>query len=90
VEADYVVAQVALLAETASARFADARLEASVHPLVPMDTKYPVEGLLAVATLELAGRNLLNLAHNCHLGHLANQRVAAAVQLLDGAHRLQV
>lgn len=79
---NYVMPQVPLLAKTSSASLANARLEPSMDPLVPVHAEYPIEGLVAVSALKLTRRDLLDVAHGGHFGHLRDQRVIV-VQVLD-------
>jgi hypothetical protein len=79
---NYVMTKIPFLAESPTACLADARLEASVHPLMPVNTEYPIERLVAITALELTGRDLLDLAHRGHLGHLGDQRMII-VDILD-------
>lgn len=88
-EADYVVAQVSLLAEATAAGLANAWLETRVDALVPVDTEDPIECFLAIPTLKLARRNFLDFAHRGHLGYLGNERMIV-VNVLDCINRLQV
>lgn len=88
-ESNDMMTQVSFLAKPAAASLANARLESGVNPLVPMDTKDPIECLVAVAALELARCNFLNFAHRhgAHLCHLGNQRVVV-IDVLYCAYRL--
>lgn len=88
-EPDYVMTEVSLFAEAPAAGLTNARLEASVNPLVSMYTKYPIEGFVAITALELVGRNLLDFAQRCHLGHLANERMII-VYVLDCIYGFQI
>lgn len=81
-EPDNVMSQISLFAEAPAASLTNARLEASVNPLVSMHTEYSIKCFVAIATLELARRNLFNLANSGHFGHLGNERMII-VYVLD-------
>lgn len=84
-----MMSQISLLAKTSSASFANARLEPSMHSLMPMDAEYPVKGFVTISAFELTRRDFLNIADCGHFGHLGDQRVVV-VKVLDSVDSFQV